>query len=248
MKHCGMAILAATLAAGAAAPAQALPSYTRELAVQFVEVCSDAGATCRFPEHDPNLLQSMFDLAGIRLVFPEPLQLLDVSYVEVSPWLVDGVAALEDFADASPAPAAHTVYVGGAPDMTGGLVTAYRWLGAPAAQTPWSLVADPIGLVTLPHKTAAVAHAIGHNLGARHDGDGNTAPATGYLMSGGDYSLATQFSTVSLEVFADSPLPAPAGTFASPVPVPAAAALLATGLGALAWLGRRRLNSPAGSS
>lgn len=52
---------------------------------------------------------------------------------------------------------------------------------------------------------AILAHEIGHNFGAHHDGDGNSCPTSGYVMQSVIHlgNPPEQFSTCSLDYFAD---------------------------------------------
>ncbi|SFI38955.1 PEP-CTERM sorting domain-containing protein [Albimonas pacifica] len=240
------AILAGSVAGVGAEAARATPVYTSELAVQRVTICVDAGAACWTPQIDAALLQTMFDPAGIRLVLPAPIELPDFDFT-LSGGEVDAFAALEDFSAALGVPptAAHTAWIGGTPEIAGNTI-GLAYVGA--ALRPYGVMqATPD--FSLGASTALFAHKLGHILGARHDGDGNLAPVSGFIMQPVPSATpATTFSTSSLEAFAASPLPGPPGTFATAVPAPAAGGLLALALGALALVRRRRLSSPAGSS
>ncbi|SDX47367.1 VPLPA-CTERM protein sorting domain-containing protein [Albimonas donghaensis] len=235
------ALLAAGLglAIGAGA-AQALPVHTREMAVQLVSVCTDSGATCLTPEIDETLLQTMFDPAGIALLFPTPTRVLNFSYVEAGGGEIDVNAALVDFRDALAPPAsAHTAYIGGVRDVQGGAMT-LSYVGG----DPYGVVQAEGGL-SLGLSTMLVAHSLGHILGAPHDGDGNAAPSSGFIMASA-FSVSeppTTFSEVSLAAFGSSALPGAPGSVVLPeaeAPLPAAGGLMAAGLGALALFRRRR--------
>ncbi|MAS42057.1 MAG: hypothetical protein CML43_02735 [Rhodobacteraceae bacterium] len=235
------ALLAAGLglAIGAGA-AQALPVHTREMAVQLVSVCTDSGATCLTPEIDQTLLQTMFDPAGIALLFPAPAAVLNFAYVETGGGEIDVNAALVDFRDALAPPAsAHTAYIGGVRDIQGSAL-ALAFVGG----DPYGVVQAEGGL-DLTLSTVLVAHSLGHILGAVHDGVGNTAPASGFIMASA-FSVSappTTFSDVSLAAFESSTLPGEPGSVVLPeadVPLPAAGGLMAAGLGALALFRRRR--------
>ncbi|MDF2232212.1 M12 family metallo-peptidase [Albimonas sp. CAU 1670] len=242
------AVVAFGLGAGAAS---ALPSYTGEVAIQRVSVCTDAGVTCWTPQVDATLLQEMFDPAGLLIVLPAPIQLLNFSFTIGGGGEVDPNPTLSDFRDAlSPPAAAHTAYIGGTPEMEGSTI-GLAYVGSPFGTTPFGIV-QALGSYSLEFSTALLAHEFGHILGAAHDGNGNTAPSSGFLMAA---SISTEeppttFSAASLAYFGGSTLPGEPGTFSTAVPVPAAGGLLALGLGALALVRRRAggVSSPAGSS
>ncbi len=239
--------LAGLLVALGAGAAQATPVYTSELAVQRVSVCTDAGLTCWTPQVDAALLQQMYDPTGILLVLPAPIQLLNFTFT-LSGGEVDIASSLADFASAMSPPAApHTAWIGGTPEIAGSAL-GLAFVGAPSS--PFGLV-QATGELSTTAETSLFAHELGHILGAPHDGDGNTAPSSGFIMSAvmNPASPDTEFSSVSLLALEDAALPGEPGSVGTPVPLPAPGLLALAGLGALAMLRRRRsLSSPAGSS
>ena len=176
----------------------------------------------------------MYDPTGILLLLPAPIQILNFSFVfeGAEARLED---ALSEFADAMrPPAAAHTAYMGGTPEIFGsGLGLAY----VGALYYPFGVV-QATDRLSLAASTTLFAHELGHILGAPHDGDGNTAPTSGFIMAS---VSATEFSGVSLLALEGAQLPGAPGslTGATAVPLPAPGLLALGGLGALALVRRR---------
>ena len=259
--------LAVALAAGPAlalalaGSAEALPSYTAELSVQPVTICSDSGATCWTPQYDAALLQSMYDPLGLLLVMQTPVTLPNFTFVDDFDGIDEG-DALSDLrlafgSDLSP----YTAYMGGTPEMSGTTV-GLAYVDAPTPAWAFGVV-EAVASWSIETYTTLFAHELGHILGARHDGAGNTEPSSGFVMAPilSASSPPDIFSDTSLAEMSDSALFAPRGTFVAieaAVPLPPAMALFAAGLLSLAGLrgwrtggaGRRAaaLSCPAGSS
>ena len=102
----------------------------------------------------------------------------------------------------SPVPFSGLAHLLSGKDFEGSIV-GRAWVGSLCSPTYGSGV-DQLTFSTA-GGAAILAHEMGHNYGADHDSDGNSCPASGYIMNASTNIThpPTQFSTCSLDYFAD---------------------------------------------